>query len=91
MKTLKVDYSDWLLDELDLTPEQFEAEIRLVLAAHLCRRRALSTGAAALFAGISKPEFLQRMGEFGVSAFDLTPEELEREVESARKHLKKSE
>ena len=80
MKTLKIDYSDWLLDELEMTPEQFEAEMRLVLAAHLCRRGTLSTGAAAVFAAIPKPAFLQRMGEFGVPAFDISPDELEQEA-----------
>ena len=83
MRTLKIDYSDWLLDELDMTPEQFETEMRLVLAAHLCRRETLSTGAAAVFAGISKPEFLRRMGEFGVPAFGLSPDELESDAIAA--------
>ena len=89
IRTLKIDYSGWLLEELKLSPEEFEAEMRLVVAAHLCRRETLSTGAAAVFAGISKPEFLQRMGEFGVPAFGLSPEELERDIEAAQKHRKK--
>ena len=76
-RTQKIDHSDWLPEALNLTPEQFEAEMRLVVAEHLCRRETLSTGAAAVFAGISKPEFLQRMGEFGVPAFGLSPDELE--------------
>ena len=83
IRTLKIDYSEWLLDELEMTPEQFETEMRLVLAAHLCKREALSTGAAAVFAGISKPEFLQRMGEFGVPAFGLRAEELENDARTA--------
>ena len=91
MRTLRIDYSDWLLNKLNLTPEQFEAEMRLVVAAHLCKKEALSTGAAAEFARIPKVLFLQRMGEFGVPAFGLTTEELERDVEAAQKHLKKSE
>ena len=90
-RTLKIDYSDWLLEALNLTPEQFEAEMRLVVAAELCKRGALSTGAAAVFAGVSKPDFLTRMGEFGILAFDLTPEELKKDVEVASSHLKKSE
>ena len=81
-RTLKVDYSDWLLEELNLTPDQFEAEMRLVVAAELCKRRALSTSAAAIFTGVSKPEFLERMGKFGIPAFDLTAEELEKDVET---------
>lgn len=74
---------------LALTPAQFEAEMRLVVAAELCKRGVLSTGGASEFAGVSKPEFLDRMGEFGIPAFDLTPEELEKEVETALKYSMK--
>ena len=72
MRTLKIDYSGWLLDELEMTPEKFEAEMRLVVAAHLCKKEVLSTGAAAEYARIPKILFLQRMGEFGVPAFGLS-------------------
>ena len=88
-RTLKIKYSDEHAQALNLTPEQFEAEMRLVVAAELCKREVLSTGAAAEFAGVSKPEFLVRMGEFDIPAFDLTPEELEKDVETATRYLKK--
>ena len=86
IRTLKIDYSEWLLEALKLSPEEFEAEMRLALAAHLCKRGPLSTGAAAVFAGVSKPEFLQRMGDLGITAFNLTPEELEHDMQTALKH-----
>ena len=75
--------ADKVIDVRHMTPEQFEAEMRLVVAAQLCKRGALSTGAAAEFAGISKPVFLDRMGEFGILAFDVTLEELENDVQTA--------
>ena len=76
-RTLKFDY----LDELGLTPDQFEAEMRLVIPAWLCKRGAISTGRPAEVAGISKPKFLGRMDELGIPAFDL--EEL---ATSKRRH-----
>lgn len=85
-RTLKFDYHVDYLDELGLTPEQFEAEMRLVISAWLCKRGAISTGRAAEVAGISKPKFLDRIGEFGIPAFDL--EELERNVETASRFAK---
>ena len=87
-RTLRIKYSDEHAQVLALTPAQFEAEMRLVVAAELCKRGVFSTGAASEFAGVPKPVFLSRMGEFGIPAFDLTPEELEKEVETALKHLK---
>ena len=66
-----------------MTQDQFEAEMRLVLAAHLCRRETFSTGAAAEFARIPKVQFTQRMSKFGIPAFGLIPVELETDVTAA--------
>jgi predicted HTH domain antitoxin len=43
----------------------------------------LSSGAAAILAGISRTLFLTKLGDYGVSTFNLTKEELERDFESA--------
>jgi hypothetical protein len=40
----------------------------------------LSTGAAAEFAGIPKPVFLERLADYGVPVFDMTEEELHQET-----------
>ena len=57
-----------------------DAETRLLAAMKLYELRRLSSGAAAKFAGIGRVEFLNRMAEFGVSAFQQTPEELDAEL-----------
>ena len=59
-----------------------------------CRCRALlagvfSTGAASEFAGVPTPVFLGGMAEFGILAFDPTPEEFEKEVETVLQHSRK--
>ena len=44
----------------------------------------LSSGAAAGLAGITRVEFLYRLGEFGVNAFQESPEELAHELAALR-------
>ena len=63
--------------------ERVADEMRMLAAVKLLEMGRISTGRAAQFAGISKPEFLQRMGAYGVPAFDLTEEELRRDIENA--------
>ena len=43
----------------------------------------LSSGRAAEFAGMSRISFLQILAEFGTPIFDLTKEELERDLNNA--------
>ena len=43
----------------------------------------ISSGMAAELAGITRVEFLFRCGEYGVSVFQQTPEELEKDVKTA--------
>jgi hypothetical protein len=42
-----------------------------------------SSGAAAEFAGVPKPVFLQRLGNYGVPTFRQTDEELREELRNA--------
>ena len=59
----------------------------MLAAVKLYEMGRLSTGAAAEFAGIAKPIFLQRLGDYGVAVFDMTEEEFERETRLARTDL----
>jgi len=43
----------------------------------------LSSGAAARLAGVPRVVFLSRLGDYGVDAFRLTEQELEREIRLA--------
>ena len=90
-RTLNIQYQTDSLKSPGLTPEEFETEIRVVIAAHMYKKYSFSTGGASDFVDIPKVLFLQRMGEFGIPAFDITPEELEKDVEVASRHLKKNE
>jgi len=51
------------------------AELRLAAETKLTEIGRLSAGAVAELAGLSHPEFLQRLDEYNVHAFDLTEDE----------------
>lgn len=70
-----------LPDSVKLT----EFEIKMTLAAKLYEDGTLSGGQAAELAGISKREFLEQLGKYGVSIFGYTAEELREDLERMRK------
>src|SRR2546425_11096215 len=82
MRELTIPVPEETLAALQLTPAAMSAELRIAAAMKLYELRRLSSGAAAQLAGLSRTEFLQRMGQYGVLTFDLTEEELRQEVEN---------
>lgn len=62
-----------------------EFEIKMTLAAKLYEDGTLSGGQAAEMVGISKREFLENLGKYGVSIFGYTAEELRADMERLRK------
>ena len=86
-RSLTIDYGDEVLLALGLTPDQFREEARLLIAVKLYEMGRLSTGAAAGLAGVPKPLFLTKLADYGVATFDLSKEELQRDLSGARGHL----
>jgi predicted HTH domain antitoxin len=62
------------------SPEKASAELRMLAAVKLFELKKLSSGAAARLAGVSRIEFLKRLGEYGVPVFDMTEKEFEQET-----------
>jgi predicted HTH domain antitoxin len=62
------------------SPEKASAELRMLAAVKLFELKKLSSGAAARLAGVSRIEFLKRLGEYGVHVFDMTEKEFEQET-----------
>ena len=85
-RTLTIDYSDEVLLALGCSPEQFNEEAKLLAAVKLYELGRLSLGAAKLV-GIPKPLFLMKLADYGVDAFQLTAENLQQDLASARRHL----
>jgi predicted HTH domain antitoxin len=63
--------------------EEFAKEATKVLAVKLYEMGKLTSGRAAEFAGMSRISFLQILAEFGTPIFDLTKDELERDLNNA--------
>lgn len=80
MSNIMLTIPDDSLASLQVAPEQAAEELKMLAAVKLYELGRLSTGAAAEFAGIPKPVFLERLGGYGVPVFDMTPEEFEQET-----------
>ncbi|MEZ4776341.1 MAG: UPF0175 family protein [Bacteroidia bacterium] len=58
-------------------PEETElSKVRMIIAATLFERGILTSGQAAEVAGISRRQFLEEVGKFGVSIFGETAEDI---------------
>ena len=84
MKTLEIPYPEVLPEAMGESPEAFEREIIFLVAAKLYELGRVSSGRAAELAGLSRVEFLDRLGEYGISVFNYPLEDLEREIREAR-------
>jgi len=72
------------------TPEELEAQIRLMAALKMFELGKLSSGKAAELAGMSRVEFLEMCGRYRVSIFNYPPEEVENELRSDIEAVKKA-
>jgi len=63
---------------LHLPDETDEKEVRMSVASLLFDKGVLSSGQAADFVGISKREFIETVGKYGVSIFGETIEDLKK-------------
>lgn len=58
-------------------------EIKMIIASKLFEKGELSSGQAAEVVGISKREFIESVGKFGVSVFGYDFEELKNDIKNA--------
>jgi predicted HTH domain antitoxin len=83
--TVMVDLSDAAIKALDAkTGDDAVARLRLAAAMKLFELGRLSSGAGADLAGIGRVEFLDRLAEFGMNAFQQSPDELAQELATLR-------
>lgn len=83
MNTLTIPYSAEVLWALQAEPEEFAAQARLLLAVKLYEIGKLSTGLAAQVAGMPRSAFIYVLGQYGLSPFGVTPDELAEDFEHA--------
>uniref|UniRef100_B8HYS1 Uncharacterized protein n=1 Tax=Cyanothece sp. (strain PCC 7425 / ATCC 29141) TaxID=395961 RepID=B8HYS1_CYAP4 len=83
MHTITLTISDETLQSLQTTSEQLSQEILLVVAVKLYELGRLSSGAAAVLAGVPRTEFLVRLAEYGFNTFSLGAAELAEDLANA--------
>ena len=87
---MKIPYPDDLPEVLGRTAEEFEDELRFLVAARLYETGLVSSGRAACLAGIGRVEFLEGLGRYDIAVFNYPLEELEREMREARDRARKA-
>ncbi len=78
-----IDVPETSFSILRTTPQAFVQELRLAAAVKWYEIGKISQSKAAELAGISRAEFLKALGQFQVSPYQVTPDELVAEVGDA--------
>ena len=89
-KTLKISYPEDLPESMGQTSEEFEREIKFIVAAKLYEMGRISSGRAAELAGSDRIEFLEALDRYRISVFNYPLEELEREIRDAKVRAEKT-
>ena len=80
MSTITVELPEQVQQALNRTSGEMSRDVKLYAALMLFQLGKLSSGMAAQMAGITRVEFLNLCGEYGISVFQYTPEELAAEL-----------
>ena len=76
MIRMMIEMPEGALGALRKDPDSFAQEMRLAAAVKWYEMRAVSQGRAAEIAGLSRSEFLDALGRFGVTPFQYGADEL---------------
>jgi predicted HTH domain antitoxin len=90
MKKVTLECPDDFELAVQTTPEELEAQIRLMAALKMFELGKLSSGKAAELAGLPRVEFFEMCGRYRVSVFNYTPEELEAELRADLEAVRKT-
>ena len=83
MVHIAFDIQEGALSSVRQDPETFARELRIAAAVKWYEIRRVSQGRAAEIAGLSRGEFIDALGRYGISPFQQTAEELVQDAEEA--------
>lgn len=83
MQALRIDLDDDVFLGLQRTPEELAGELRLAAAVKWYEMGTVSQERAAQIAGLSRAEFIDALGRFGVSPFQETAKDIVSAVRDA--------
>ena len=83
MSEITLTIPDEAIAALAESPDEAGDALRMLAAVKLFELKKLSSGAAARLAGISRVEFLKRLGDYDVPVFDMTEDEFHQETRLA--------
>lgn len=83
MGSITIKYPDSVLRSLHENEQQFAKELSLAAAVKLYEMKRLSSGRAAELAGMPRLAFLDRLSEYGVSLYEVSEHELDRDAANA--------
>lgn len=78
MKTLHLN----IPETVDFDPK----EAMMAIATRLYKKGKLTMGQAAELVGLSKATFMDMLADYGVSVFNYSPDDLDRDVANAKRH-----
>jgi predicted HTH domain antitoxin len=80
MVRMTIEVPEGALAALHQDPQGFAQEMKVAAAVKWFEMRTISQGRAAEIAGLSRSEFLEALGRFGVSPFQYGPDEIAAEA-----------
>ncbi len=83
MSAIILECPDELSVALGKRPAEVAREVQLMAALRMYEFGRISSGLAARLAGMSRVEFIMTCGQYGVSIFQQTPEELADDIANA--------
>jgi predicted HTH domain antitoxin len=84
MVEMRIPIPEGLPEALKMSDEEFEREMRILVAAKLYELGRISAGVAARIAGTDRLSFLASLSRYQVPAINLRDEEVTAEIEAAR-------
>lgn len=82
-KRVTIELPDDAFSALHTSPEEFARELRLAAAIKWYETERISQGKAAELAGVSRATFIDALSQYGVSAIQTSPGELEKDIQEA--------